>query len=415
MKGNSICLIIHPFVYINKIHDQALIYNTENGEKIIVDKNAQILKLVYDLIQNDYVLRIDEYEAAIQPVRDFISELQNKQIGLMIDSSDIKSNPFQLSPRIAVRSAINNETDIEIDTSHSLTFLRELTLYLSSTLDSDNKILQEAYKQHRFVANIPQQDHVLPFRNILNLLDSLAYSGLKEINIIGGNILYYSKISELAQYLDTMNIQKNYYLYFRELSDFDFLKDFLLNRDKTNLIIQFNGYLDKSFLLNLTTHLSQYKERISFDIAISSEQELHNNESILSNIKGFNYYYKPYYTGSNADFFKKHVFIEEEDILSEVITQNEIIKSTSINRFYWGGLTILSDGTVFSNMNDVLLGNILNNSIKELIHNELKRDSSWRLVRKSVSPCKNCIYCAFCPPISNYDFILNKFNLCNVN
>jgi pseudo-rSAM protein len=215
--------------------------------------------------------------------------------------------------------------------------------------------------------------------------------------------------------LDKLKVQKNYYLYFKELADFAVLNDIFLNRDKTNLIIQFDSYLDKSFLLNLTTHLSQFKERLSFDIAISSEQELHHNESILSYLNGFDYSYKPYYTGSNTDFFKKHVFIKEEDILSEIITQSEIIKSTSINRFYWGGLTILSDGTVYSNMNDDQLGNIFDNSIKELIHNELKRDNGWRIVRKTVSPCKNCIYSALCPPISNYEFIFKKFDLCNVN
>lgn len=48
------------------------------------------------------------------------------------------------------------------------------------------------------------------------------------------------------------------------------------------------------------------------------------------------------------------------------------------------------------------------------IKRELKEGTSWKLLRKDVTPCKDCPFQLLCPPVSNYDFALNKHNLCTI-
>lgn len=84
-----------------------------------------------------------------------------------------------------------------------------------------------------------------------------------------------------------------------------------------------------------------------------------------------------------------------------------------MNTNFFGNLYVFSDSKVYANPNAKCLGNIKEDLLLDLIHKELIENSAWRKTRNE-KPCSDCIYQYLCPPISNYELVIGKSNLCNV-
>ncbi|MCL2413707.1 MAG: hypothetical protein FWC94_00425 [Bacteroidales bacterium] len=54
---------------------------------------------------------------------------------------------------------------------------------------------------------------------------------------------------------------------------------------------------------------------------------------------------------------------------------------------------------------------IKENSFLVLLYKELDENTAWRKTRTE-KPCSECLYQYLCPPPSNYEFAIGKFNLC---
>ncbi len=80
----------------------------------------------------------------------------------------------------------------------------------------------------------------------------------------------------------------------------------------------------------------------------------------------------------------------------------------------YGKLTIMADGKIYANLNDPVLGNASKNSLEEVVLKEIKQGKSWKRLRTRVMPCRHCVFQHVCPPISNYELVLKKYNLCKV-
>ncbi len=111
---------------------------------------------------------------------------------------------------------------------------------------------------------------------------------------------------------------------------------------------------------------------------------------------------------------KKLLEKNEEDLFDDVHEQNDIFAKSKINLNNFGKLIILTNGDILSNINGKPLGNFHESSIKDAIYNELQTEESWRLTKNKVKVCKDCIYNQLCPPISNYELAIGKYNLCHV-
>ncbi len=72
---------------------------------------------------------------------------------------------------------------------------------------------------------------------------------------------------------------------------------------------------------------------------------------------------KPYYNGKNLDFFKEVVFIDKDTILSANPSQKDIFSRQVANKNFFGKLTFMSNGDIFSGVNEPCVGNITKDSI----------------------------------------------------
>ena len=120
----------------------------------------------------------------------------------------------------------------------------------------------------------------------------------------------------------------------------------------------------------------------------------------------------PFYNGDNYDFFKENIFVSKEEIKS--VSFKDIKRNTILNHFFFGALVCMSNGDVYSNLNNTKIGNIKEHSVASMVFKELEEKRSWLKVRKNVEPCNNCLYSSICPPLSNYEEAIGQNNLCTI-
>lgn len=104
----------------------------------------------------------------------------------------------------------------------------------------------------------------------------------------------------------------------------------------------------------------------------------------------------------------------EEDILQSNYDKQDIFAHQVMNTNFWGRLSVLPDGKVYSNLNHPPLGT-LKDRVYDLIVDEMTSKRAWRWIRDEVSPCKDCLFRYLCPSPSNYELVIGKPNLCHVN
>ena len=103
--------------------------------------------------------------------------------------------------------------------------------------------------------------------------------------------------------------------------------------------------------------------------------------------------------------------MDEQDILENKTSLEMIFSNQVMNRNHFGKLTILSNGEIFTNINDSCKGNIKTGSLKKIIYDEMMTGNSWKNNRTKISPCKNCNYELLCPSISNYEYVIKKISV----
>ena len=85
-----------------------------------------------------------------------------------------------------------------------------------------------------------------------------------------------------------------------------------------------------------------------------------------------------------------------------------------MNTQTFGKLTIMSDGNIYVNANSPKAGNLGGKAIREIVFDEIYNGESWLKTRMEVSPCAGCLYNFLCPPLSNYEHVIGRNNLCHV-
>jgi pseudo-rSAM protein len=96
---------------------------------------------------------------------------------------------------------------------------------------------------------------------------------------------------------------------------------------------------------------------------------------------------------------------------SHIVT---ILRRDRLNEAGFKKLFVMPDKKIFSNLNLPAIADLDQNTLIYAIKRELKEGTYWKLLRKDVAPCADCPFQLLCPPVSNYDFALNRHNLCTI-
>jgi len=125
------------------------------------------------------------------------------------------------------------------------------------------------------------------------------------------------------------------------------------------------------------------------------------------------YSFQPVFDGKNIDFFKKYVFMNKADFETIGLSKREVFANQVLNSNHFGKIIIDVFGDIKCSRFSSAIGNI-NDDVRSLIIKELRSGKSWLRKRDDVEPCNNCLYKWLCPPISDLEDILGKFNLCTI-
>lgn len=121
----------------------------------------------------------------------------------------------------------------------------------------------------------------------------------------------------------------------------------------------------------------------------------------------------PIYTGDNLPFFEEYIYLSEDDIFSEPIEMRRVFCNQKLNSNDFGALTVLPTGECRVSMNTPALGNLLQSSLLEILYKELTTNTAWRKTRNS-GKCQKCFFQYLCPPLSSYEQVIGREDLCRL-
>ena len=408
-------LFFEPYVHVALKRTSVLLYNTINGERVKVIE-PELIKLVYGtqhyLNQGVVFLSHTLYEQ--KTVFQFINEIREKYIGDVIDISLMPEKPIQFIPiPYLMKGTVKpKSTREDLAVEDLFSYFHFLTLQITNQCNLSCKECSNAYKQN-FNCFCSQNKEVLemPFTQIEKIYQQIKKFPLKRIYITGGNIFLHNKFREIIELFEDFKMRCSLGIHYLNFPKADLLEK--LQEYKLEIFVNPPYKTEK---IESIIHLFK-KQDIDFKLRfrITSENDYKLLESLLAPLLTENdFTTEPLYTGQNFDFFEQYVFMDESDIFEETLSLRNIFANCILNSNFFGQLYMNCSGEVKSNPNSKnLLGNISTHSFYELIANELMNNYSWKKTRTS-HPCKTCLYQCLCPPISNYELVLKRCNLCHI-
>ena len=398
-----------PFIHINTKNNNTLFYNTLSGNSIVFRKNEPISLLAKRLEENNFACTIEEDQISSLEQNNFFNLLLENNIGYSIDAEKLQSLPFTTQ----CIDFSDNQLEKNIKKhEYLLENIREITFYLNNfTTAKSHSKLHKAHHQFLFPV-CEEQAEEIKITNIQSILKETENNSIN-INIIGGNILESSNYQDIVSELN--NCSHNVFYYFHYLD--------LINQEYKNLLSAISEKTTKVILVVFPFVRGKFmkwdeiikRDGVKVEFVVENEEQITEAEQIISEFEIKDYLFRPYYNGINIDFFKENVFVNEVDILEVKESLFDLATKKISNPSFFGKLIINADGNIFTSFNFPSIGNINNLNLKNLIFNLLEDENSvWRVNKTVVEPCKNCIFNILCPPISNYELVLDQNNLCTV-
>lgn len=383
-------LYLENYSYLNVNKKYALIKNTLSGYAYLTNK-ANEVKLLTDLYYSNTATIIVDFEK----YKSMINSIRNSFSGDIIDA---EKAPVQISNVLPVKSRLKIKPDRNIFDN-----LQEITIFIISNYNK--KIKNELFEEQYDYLMSNKKDEYLYLDQILTHLHSSSENKHKQINICGGNILQHPQITEIVDTLHREAYNVKYHIHISQLDNK--LSNNILKKMKEISII-----FESDSTIGNKHDFSGY-EKIEFVFFIKTPSHFNNIEKHLSLYPRVDYKIIPL-IDDIASFFEYKLNIETANLYNEPIDIANIILSSTYNLNQFSKIFIYPDNTVLGGKIRTQTESLSKTTIKEAVSHELNdEDSQWRFIRTKVEPCKNCIFVALCPPISNYEISLNKYNLCD--
>lgn len=397
------------YVYVNYIApNKVLLYNTLNHDLLTYRSNT-IYTFISELksIENNGIIDIDLFrlKSENEELYNFIIEVRAHYMGDLLPIFNIEKKPivFQSDPMVLKEEHAYHDFGDSI--LHNIT---EMTFYVNNKCSFNCKKCNQYYKQLSCCHKGEVENEELSPDIIISCLKGLQESSIFQINIVGGNILSYTNLNVLVDELNQFSFNKTYKINTYHISNIHEI-EFILNNSKNSIELLCTNLSEIEKIYSLYRNIDSLNVKINF--LIQSEEDLNKIETLFRGYES-NIIMTPFYNGDNYDFFKENIFVSKEEIKS--VSFKDIKRNTILNHFFFGALVCMSNGDVYSNLNNTKIGNIKEHSVASMVFKELEEKRSWLKVRKNVEPCNNCLYSSICPPLSNYEEAIGQNNLCTI-
>ncbi|MGB5989655.1 MAG: TIGR04150 pseudo-rSAM protein, partial [Marinifilaceae bacterium] len=378
-KTERVYLYLEPYTNVFFSEKRVLVYNTIDGNRIIVE-NIKNIKLLSQLTNDEnlycVLLEIDQLKDPI--INGFIESLQDLFMGDIVRESLVEAKPHQLIPILNLQKDLDRfKKDLYSSIGDDvMKYIFDVSIYIGG---NSNHQLDNAFKQFLFPKKSSKSTMSLSI--IKKIASELEHNSYGNINIVGGDISDHKDLNKIFNILDDLKMQKTIHLYYKD----NFIDVSNRNNFKTRYYIDFP-------IINNIDFITLKSKDINFSFVIQKEEDVEKAEALILEYSLENYLFQPYYNGENIDLFEKNIYLNEDDILEVKLNQNDIFSNMKINKNNFGKLVVFSDGEVHANVNKKSLGNINDRDFHSLIFNELSGDESWKDVRMNAHTCKDCVY-----------------------
>ncbi len=416
MSTEKYYLYLDSYVFPFKEKDELLLYNTLNGEmlELTVDESMEKISEKLVILENNGTVELKEEEVLNDQVRDFAMKIKESFMGDLI-KSDSERKPVLLTPILNIQHDVERMKE---DSSRSIgekimSYLKGITFYINGKCERECDVCKNGYKQFTFCKKSEAEEE-LEAEDIYNFIFEAEGSGLNTIGITGGNILLYENLETLIMKLSETKYKKVFYINYKNI--YSYSRKIRLFEDKeVEIKILVEPEYDKEILKKAVKIMDNLWIYNSILFVIRNEKDYKAAEKTVNELSiEDRSEYKPYYTGENLEFFRENVFTEKEDLIEEKLSFQDINGRRAININNFGKLTVFNNGDVYANVNNKKLSNIKSASLYDVIYKEIEGGANWFKTRDKVNPCSACIYKYLCPPISNYEYVIDRYNLCNI-
>lgn len=403
-------LYISSHVYCNIKEKRVLLYNTENGMSI-ESEDQTVLALIQSLHErkNLGAIYCEGKMLVKSSYEKFILEFCNKQMGCLKDVEQIPEKPIQMMPILNLQNDIDKLKNInDRDPGEEvMQYLHELSIYLHSECNQRCCYCDVFFRQNLCCyKNEDTQYNIMCIETIENILLQIQYGVVGKLNLLGGDLFNYPYYNELTSLLMGSRGQVHLWNHYTNFANHkSIIPDFIYN-----VIVSFPINED---LWNRCLRSLLRQELVKFHFYVTQKDEYEQSKWLVDQNNISKYSIHPVYVKANHNFFENFIYLDKEDILTQIIPFNRIFAHQKLNTHFFGSLTILADGNIYANVNSEALGNIYNDKILDIINKELLVNTAWRICRDN-PPCSDCLYQYLCPSPSNYEIIIGKSNLCHV-
>ena len=406
---NFVWLFLEPFVHLSTKNGHHLFYNAITKKILEFHSDQAVDKICHHLSLpvNGYVIPLCENDFQLPSVTKLIRQLKRQYMVDILRPEWSSGKPVNILPLPVVKKT-NPETPAVLS-DH----LKELLIHVNSDASAYLELYDKALYQFPFPSFQPEKSREMQYPLLQSVLQQLKELSNITINIIGSDIFQYSWFDEMVSLLNNSAFNKRYYL---PIDQFNPEKIQQIKKNSTlSFLVTFPMHLSSFEKIGreISSHQNKYLP-VEFIFIVQNPEEVKQSQEVIQLFSLNKVYFKPYYNGKNLRFFEEQVFMTKEDIFASKPDQKQIFSRMTFNENDLGKITILPDGKTFANINDKVLGNLTRESLHHIILRECDSGRSWKRTRAKVNPCKDCVYHFLCPPISNYELFLKRFNFCHI-
>ncbi len=411
-------LYIDSYVHISIRGGRVLLYNSYNGQILEYD-DREIINLVRRLLvsRNLRVIGLSRGQLQHPLIASFAEDLRRSFMGDLIDRNDSMGKPIQMPPIVKIQKDVKYLKGEKVRSvgEDLVSYLSELSIYLNDDCNQGCSVCPNAYKQFLCCTVGKSKQKGLPVEQVIGFLNRMKGSSLSRLNLLGGDPFAYHGLEDLAAVLKQLRIPEMIiYAHYRNLAQSTVAPRIM--ESLKSLGIRFR--IPVTFPIHkpsLARALDLTGEMGKMLFIIQDEAQFNEAEQLCELYSLEEPLFQPLYNGKNLELFEQNIYIEREDIMEARPGMREIYSRQAVNPLDFGRLTILSNGSVYANVNASRLGKLGKDSGYDILFKEMERGKSWRRLRSRVAPCKGCNYQLLCPPLSNYNYALGKADLCTIH
>jgi len=405
---NKYWFFLESHIYVSIKSCAMLLYDTHTGKSLYVESMVAI-QLVNKIYEDENLgsIGLTSSDLADPETRDFVDKVVMKGMGKLLNQHTQPVKPVILLPILSLNLDVEKFKDKE---NVDLFLVRDISKYLlDANIVLNNSCQQQCrhcpnYCKQFFCCSKEESPESLSQDSLVNLLRQISYFPVRTINITGGDIYHYQNLEVFNTSNKDGKKVFNFYVHYLNYQENPYI-----DNQNIHLIINTPVNTDK---LHKVYSLTKEKD-VKYHLVVENEEQYDELESTMTVLGIEDFEVHPYYNGHNIQFFEENVYLSKEDIVATSISMREIFRNQKLNANSFGSLYILPNGDIKANLNEETIGHLAKDRIIDVINHEMMQNTAWRKVRSS-EPCQNCVYQYLCPPLSNYERVLHRQNLCHV-